>query len=272
VNDLPGRGLRRRARSDPWILDVRNVTVQFGSVRAVDGVNIRVPYRGFVGIMGPNGAGKTTLFNAITGFVQPTGGVVRFRGRRIGHWPAHRRARAGIGRTFQNVGLNKRATVLENLWVAVQAGPLGHELSSFSVGTFDELTRRRPDVVPVLERLHIHELLGSVVADLPHGTAKQVELACVLARRPTLLLLDEPTSGLGPDETGELATVLLDLHASQPVSILVIEHDMPFVTRCAEHIHVLDFGRLLASGTPEEVTRNPAVLEAYLGTTAGVPT
>jgi branched-chain amino acid transport system ATP-binding protein len=266
---VPAPHRRHRRRDNPWILEVRNVTVEVGSVRAIDGADVRIPYGGFIGVMGPNGAGKTTLFNVITGFVRPSAGVVRFRGRRISEWPTYRRARAGIGRTFQNIGLNKQATVLENLWVATQAGSLGRECASWSTGSFGHFARGREDIVGILERLGLIELLDRPVVDLPHGTAKLAELACVLSRRPLVLLLDEPTSGLGPEETDELASVLLDLHASQPITIVVIEHDMPFVARCSEEVHVLDSGRILTHGTPAEIARHPDVITAYLGQAAG---
>ena len=239
--------------------------MRFGALTALDDVSLRVPRRGFVGLIGPNGAGKTTLFNVVSGFVTPTQGDVRFRGARVTHWPAYRRARVGMARTFQNVGLDKSATVLENLNVALSVGSFRRELWS----AVRPRARRGEDttsqVDEVVDLVDLRSILSVPVADLSTGTAKNVELACALLRRPRMLLLDEPSSGLGPDETNRLLELLRLIHGERDLAILMIEHDMRLTMRAVEYLYVLDFGRILAHGTPAEIRAHPEVIEAYLG-------
>ncbi|MDQ1499268.1 MAG: hypothetical protein QOI86_2608, partial [Actinomycetota bacterium] len=250
------------------LLDVRDVGVQFRAVRAVDRVSLRVSDGSVVGLVGPNGAGKTTLFNAISGFVRPASGEIRFQGRRITGWPSDRRARAGLGRTFQNVGLNKRVSVLENLRCAADARRL-----ALVAGRPERLTAPRQHhrddggdpVDEVCELLGLSPILGHPVADLPIGWAKIAELGCVLVRRPRLIMLDEPSAGLGPDETLRMAAALTQVRRTRPVAMLMIEHDMSLIRRTVDYLYVLNFGLLLAEGVPEHVMARPEVVEAYLG-------
>lgn len=258
-----GRG--RLAPGRGRMLEVVDVSVSFGAVRALTGVSLTVADRQFAGLIGPNGAGKTTLFNVISGFVQPTAGRLRLAGRRVTDWSPTRRARAGLSRTFQNVGLDKPATVEENLRAVQQVSTLRREALEWA------LPRRSADVQHRHEREEIIELLGlaeernTPVAQLPMGLAKQVELGCALLRRPRLLLLDEPSSGLSNEETARLGQVLRDVHANRELAVLLIEHDMSLAMSLCEHLYVLDFGVPLADGTPEVIRANPKVVEAYLG-------
>jgi branched-chain amino acid transport system ATP-binding protein len=245
---------------------VSDVGVSFGAVRALDGVSLEVPEGAFVGLIGPNGAGKTTLFNVVSGFVAPARGRVRLAGRRITDWTPARRARAGLARTFQNVGLDKKATIADNFRIAREGGALSDELLSTFFGAGAE-NGFGPKAQELVDRLDLHRLMSERVDQLPVGTAKLVELACALMREPRLLLLDEPSSGLGSGERFLLGEFLRELRGTG-LTVLLIEHDMPLAMSTVEYLYVLDFGTLLAEGTPDEVRKDRRVIEAYLGKSA----
>ena len=247
------------------VLDVAGVSVSFGAVRALDGVSLSVREGEFVGLIGPNGAGKTTFFNVVSGFVRPSAGRLRLSGRRIDGLAPAERSRRGIARTFQNIGLDKGATVADNLRVARDGGPLLAELArSFGSGA-KAAAQLEARAETLLDRLGLGGTLGQRVDALPVGTAKLVELVAVLLRRPRLLLLDEPASGIGPAERVRLGRLLRDLHREEGLSVLMIEHDMALAMSTVDYLYVLDFGTLLAEGQPQEVRADPRVVEAYLG-------
>jgi branched-chain amino acid transport system ATP-binding protein len=250
---------RRRHDQNAAVLEVRDVAVQFGAVQALDGVSLTVRPGQFVGLIGPNGAGKTTCFNVISGFVPAARGRVRLDGRRVTGWPPAQRARAGLARTFQNIGLDKAATVADNLRVASEGGPLWGKRSICPGVT------GLPPVAELLERLELTDVLSARADELPIGTAKLVELACALGRQPRVLLLDEPSSGLGPPERRRLGEVLRDLHEQSALALLMIEHDMALAMSTTDQLYVLNFGTLLCEGTPAQVRSDPAVIDAYLG-------
>jgi branched-chain amino acid transport system ATP-binding protein len=253
----PGRGR---------VLDVADVSVAFGAVKALDGVTLEVREGAFVGLIGPNGAGKTTFFNVVSGFVTPSSGRVGLGGHCVDGWTPARRARAGLARTFQNIGLDKQATVADNLKVARQGGGIGDELRVTLGLRHGEAAEFRADAL--IERLELTDVLGERVDELPVGTAKLVELVTALCRRPRLLLLDEPASGLGAPERVRLGSLLRDLHRDEGTTILMIEHDMSLAMSTVEYLYVLDFGTLLAEGPPDVIRRDQRVIEAYLGKAA----
>ena len=249
------------------VLEIHDLSIHFGGIKALQNVSLRAGEWEIVGIIGPNGAGKTTLFNCITGFYTPTSGAVLYRGKDISGLPVHRRTALGIGRTFQNVGLVKNATVLENLLTAQHlqvaydpmAGILGLPAS------YAEETRLGDRGEQILELLDLTEVTRARVADLPYGVLKRVEIAAVLATDPDVLLLDEPGSGMGPEEADELGNLLLKLRRSFGLTIVMIDHHVPLVTRISDYVYCLNFGEVLAEGPPDVVRRHPDVVRAYLG-------
>ena len=249
------------------VLEVRDLSIRFGGLQALSEVSLDVNEFEIVGLIGPNGAGKTTAFNCITGFYTPNSGTVRYRGKDVTKAPPHVKARMGFGRTFQNVGMVKSATALENLKTA-QHAKAPYDVASGLIGVGKtwqgerEMTERADAILDLLGLQHIRDLR---VGGQSYGTLKLLELGCALATDPDVLLLDEPTSGMGPDESDELGERLLVLRKEFGLTMLVIEHHVPLVLRVCDHVYVLNFGRLLAEGTPAEVQRHPEVVAAYLG-------
>jgi branched-chain amino acid transport system ATP-binding protein len=240
------------------LLDASSISVRFGGLLALDDASLTVEPGCITGLIGPNGAGKTTLFNVITGLQHPTAGRVTLGDRDITDIKPHRRARLGIARTFQRLEAFGSLSARENVLVAAEM----RRRWAKDEQTPAELTQQ------VLERVGIVPVAEETVDALPTGTARLVELARALATKPRVLLLDEPSSGLDEDETDALGRLLLDL-ASDGLGILLVEHDMPFVMGTCAHIDVLDFGRVIARGTPTEIQGDAAVQAAYLGSAAG---
>jgi branched-chain amino acid transport system ATP-binding protein len=243
------------------LLELRDLTKSFGGLRALDGVSARVPPGSIVGIIGPNGAGKTTIFNIITGAFSATSGDVLLEGRSIARLRPHRIVQAGIARTFQNIRLFSSMTVWEHLLVAQpHAGAGLARLLPTSLA--DPAARRRAE--QALETFGLEEMRDRRANSLPYGIQRKVEIARAVTAGPRLLLLDEPVAGMNHAEASELRELLLRLR-DQGLSILLIEHDMPFVMSLCEYLYVLDFGVLIAEGEPHQVRRDKKVLDAYLG-------
>jgi branched-chain amino acid transport system ATP-binding protein len=249
------------------VLDVHEVSIRFGGLQALADVSIRVNDGEIVGLIGPNGAGKTTCFNCITGFYTPNTGRVLFQGEDVTGLPVHERARRGMGRTFQQVGLVKGATVLENVVTAqhaqVQYSATAGILGSPTAKAEDVLLRER--ALEILDLVGLAHLANERVAGLPYGTMKNVEMAAVLATDPAILMLDEPSSGMGPEEAHRLGDTLLRLREEIGIPILMIEHHVPLVVRVCDYVYCLNFGQLLTEGEPEAVRSHPEVITAYLG-------
>jgi branched-chain amino acid transport system ATP-binding protein len=249
------------------VLEVKDLSIHFGGIKALQGVDLRAGEWEIVGIIGPNGAGKTTLFNCITGFYSPTAGTVRYRGKDVTRMPVHARTALGMGRTFQNVGLVKNASVAANLATAqhlqVSYDPWAGIVGSPS--TFAEERRIAERGELILDLLDLRDVTDERVADLPYGVLKRVEIAAVLATDPDLLLLDEPGSGMGPEEAHALGDTLLELRKEFGLTIVMIDHHVPLVTRVSDYVYCLNFGEVLAQGSPDVVRRHPEVVRAYLG-------
>ena len=251
------------------LLRTRDISKKFGGVTALDEVDVSVDQKEIVGVLGPNGAGKTTLFNVISGFLRSDTGRILFEENEVEHLLPYERVALGIGRTFQHVKLFRSLTVYENLLVAQH-----RHLSSGSFSAMFRLPAWRRDekeardrVETILDQVNLRPWADSRPTELSYGTTRFLELACVLSLQPKVLLLDEPASGIQQKEVEALGPMLKRIRDENDCSILLIEHDMGLLLGTAERIYALDFGKVIAEGTPDEVTSNDQVLESYLGRT-----
>ena len=258
-------------------LSVDHVSKRFGGVQALGDVSFEVGEGEIFGLIGPNGAGKTTVFNCVSGLVQPDGGAIRFQGTPITSLPVHRRSLLGIARTFQNLNLFGRLSVLENLMIPVDVRQRrGFIADAFRApsSTFGE-QQARERALAILHLLQLTEHASVLAADLPVGLQRRVEIGRALAQRPQLLLLDEPASGLDARETAELGALLPVVRHRLGVTIVLVDHDMALVMRVCDRIAAMDFGTVMTIGSPADVRADEQVIAAYLGQAAakqGAPT
>ena len=249
------------------LLSARNLTVRFGGVLAVNNVSFDVRRGEVFTLIGPNGAGKTTVFNLISRIYTPSSGSIEYEGKVLTAQPPHRIASLGIARTFQNIELFENATVLHNLLV----GRHTHRTTGVWTDMFFTAKARRGElearekVEQVIDFLDLQHHRDSLVAGLPYGVRKVVELGRALCTQPSLLLLDEPSSGLNVEETGDMAFWIQDIKQELGITVLMVEHDMTLVSKVSDRVLAMNQGEVLATGTPREVQNHPGVIEAYLG-------
>ncbi|WP_134113936.1 ABC transporter ATP-binding protein [Hypnocyclicus thermotrophus] len=249
------------------LLEVHEVTKQFGGLTAVDTINLNIKKDELIGLIGPNGAGKTTFFNLLTGVYEPTSGYIKLLGEDITGQKPYRITEKGMARTFQNIRLFKDLSVLDNVRVA--------KIFNTDYGIFDSIFRTkkfykeeirvRKEAEELLDRFGLLKKMDLPAHSLPYGEQRKLEIVRALATNPKLLLLDEPAAGMNPQETTELMDLIKKVKNDFDISILLIEHDMKFVMSLCERIAVLDYGKIIALDTPEKIKNNKKVIEAYLG-------
>ncbi|MBQ6719286.1 MAG: ABC transporter ATP-binding protein [Oscillospiraceae bacterium] len=249
------------------VLDVRNLGIDFGGLTAVDSFNITIGPTEIAGLIGPNGAGKTTIFNLLTGVYQPTRGSVLVNGIDIKGMPVHKVNKLGIARTFQNIRLFSEMTALDNVKVGMHNEIKCSFLSSLLrlPGYYHAEAAANLKAMELLEFMGLADVADQKAGSLPYGVQRRLEIVRALATNPSIILLDEPAAGMNPSETAELMHQIRRIRDTFHIAIFLIEHDMNLVMNVCETIAVVNYGKIICKGTPEQVRQNPAVIEAYLG-------
>ena len=272
LHSIPSGGfLTERDMDKRPVLDVRGLGIDFGGLTAVDNFNLMIGRNEIAGLIGPNGAGKTTVFNLLTNVYQPSRGSILLDGVPTAGKKTYQVNRMGVARTFQNIRLFKDLTVIDNVKVGLHQSMNYHlpeallRLPSY----WKQEKKTTDETIELLNIFHMSDLAGKQAGSLPYGAQRRLEIIRALATRPKLLLLDEPAAGMNPSETAELMEVIRRIRDEFDIAILLIEHDMNLVMGICEGIAVLNFGRVIAKGTPDEIRNNPQVIEAYLGKKEG---
>lgn len=249
------------------ILEIEAVSLQFGGVKALDDVTYHIEKGEIFSLIGPNGAGKTSMLNCISGLYQPTSGSIRYKGQEIVNMKPYHRTTLGIARAFQNIALFAHMSVLDNLKLGrhtlLKSGAISGGL--YVGKAANEEIEHRKKVEEVIEFLELQDIRHTPVGTLPYGLQKRVEVGRALALGPELILLDEPMAGMNNAEKDLMARFILDMHEVMDITVVLIEHDLGIVMNLSDHIAVLDFGKRIGFGTPEEIQKNPDVIRAYIG-------
>jgi len=257
---------------DDKVLQIKNIVLNFGGVRALAGVSLHVNKGEILGLIGPNGSGKSSLLNCINGFYRPDSGEIYFEGKDITHLPPYKIAQLGVGRTFQGIQLYVGMTTLQNLLAGRHLKMKSNPLAAITYWPWvhrEEVEHRRV-VEDIIDFLEIESARNQVVGTLGYGLRKRVDLGRALAIEPKILLLDEPTAGMNVDEKGDMVRFILDIRESMNIPIVLVEHDMEIVMDIVDRVVVLDFGHTIAVGNPEEIRTDPKVIKAYLGDEEGI--